>query len=85
MLSVCIIFLLALTALCMVLDGSGAAPIGISTWDEAKQGLNRDSCSIEQRSLVETNSENSYEGSRNDAETKDFTDELNSKANVNSV
>ena len=30
----------------MVLDGSDAAPIGISTWDEAKQGLNRDSCSI---------------------------------------
>ena len=64
----------------MVLDGSGAAPIGISTWDEAKQGLNRDSCSIEQHSLVETNSDNSYEGSRNDAETKDFTDE-----NVKSV
>ena len=35
--------------------------------------------------MVETNSENSYEGSRNDAETKDFTDELNSKANVKSV
>ena len=64
----------------MVLDGSDAAPIGISTWDEAKQGLNRDSCSIEQHSLVETNSDNSYEGSRNDAETKDFTDE-----NVKSV
>ena len=65
--------------------GRGPSPIGISTWDEAKQGLNRDSCSIEQHSLVETNSENSYEGSRNNAETKDFTDELNSKANVKSV
>ena len=64
----------------MVLDGSDAAPIGISTWDEAKQGLNQDSCSIEPHSLVETNSYNSYEGSRNDAETKDFTDE-----NVKSV
>ena len=30
--------------------------------------------------MVETNSDNSYEGSRNDAETKDFTDE-----NVKSV
>ena len=30
--------------------------------------------------MVETNSENSYEGSRNDAETKNFTDE-----NVKSV
>ena len=69
----------------MVLNGSDATPIGISPWDEAKQGLNRDSCSIEQHSLVETNSENSYEGSRNDDETKDFTDELNSKANVKSV
>ena len=57
----------------MVLDGSDAAPIGISTWDEAKQGLNRDSCSIEQHSLVETNSENSYEGSRGVKSVKSVT------------
>ncbi|CBI17031.3 unnamed protein product, partial [Vitis vinifera] len=66
-------------------DGSGMPLIGISTWDEAKQGLNLGSCSVDEHSLIETNSDNSYEGSRNDAETKDFTNELHSKGNVKST
>lgn len=66
-------------------DGSGMPLIGISTWDEAKQGLNLGSCSVHEHSLIEANSDNSYEGSRNDAETKDFTNELHSKGNVKST
>lgn len=66
-------------------DGSGMPLTGISTWDEAKQGLNLGSCSVDEHSLIEANSDNSYEGSRNDAETKDFTNELHSKGNVKST
>lgn len=62
----------------MVLDGSGMPLVGISTWDESKQGLNQGSCPVEEHSLKETNSKDFCKDSKNDAETEDLAYELQS-------